>query len=196
MQRVLQSIASSPELRRAVTRQSAGLADDVVAGVRRSATRLDERIARPEQRRQPVYAGIATRAAALAVDALAALSIFVLGSAVVALIASLVGGIRPHWLAGSLLAAEWIVVAGGYFVLFWSAAGQTPGMRLMRLRVQRPDGSGLSVGRAIVRTVGLALAIIPLFAGFLPALFDHQRRALPDYLAGTVVLHDHAAESR
>ena len=196
MQRVLQSIASSPELRRAVTRQSAGLAEDVVAGVRRSATRLDERIARPEQRRQPMYAGIATRAAALAVDALAALSIFAVGSAVVALIASLVGGIRPQWLAGSLLGLAWIIVGGGYFVLFWSAAGQTPGMRLMRLRVQRPGGGGLSVGRAIVRTVGLALAIIPLFAGFVPALFDDRRRALPDYLAGTVVLHDHAAESQ
>ena len=196
MQRMLESIASSPELRRAVTRQSAGLAEDVVAGVRHSATRLDERIARPAQRRQPVYAGIATRAAALAVDALAALSIFVLGSAVFALIASLVGGIRPHWLAGSLLGAEWILVAGGYFVLFWSAAGQTPGMRLMRLHVRRQGGGGLSVGRAIVRTLGLALAIIPLFAGFVPALFDERRRALPDYLAGTVVLHDLAAESR
>jgi uncharacterized RDD family membrane protein YckC len=196
MQRVLQSIASSPELRRAVTRQSAGLAGDVVAGVRQSATRLDERIARPEQRRQPMYAGIATRAAALAVDALAALSIFAVGSAVVALIASLVGGIRPQWLAGSLLGLAWIIVGGGYFVLFWSAAGQTPGLRLMRLRVQRPGGGGLTVGRAIVRTVGLALAIIPLFAGFVPALFDQRRRALPDYLAGTVVLHDHAVESR
>jgi uncharacterized RDD family membrane protein YckC len=193
MQRVLENVASSPELRRAVTRQSAGLAEDVVAGVRRSAIRLDERTARPAQRRLPVYAGIATRAAALAVDALAALSIFVLGSAVVALIASLVGGIRPHWLAGSLLGAEWIVVAGGYFVLFWSAAGQTPGMRLMRLRVQRPGGGGLSAGRAVIRTIGLALAIIPIFAGFLPALFDDRRRALPDFLAGTVVVHDHAA---
>jgi uncharacterized RDD family membrane protein YckC len=195
MQLVLQNIASSPELRRAVTRQSAGLAEDVVAGVRRSATRVDERIARPEQRRRPMYGGIATRAAALAVDALAALSIFVIGSAVVALIASLVGGIRPHWLAGSLLGVAWIVVGGGYFVLFWSAAGQTPGMRLMRLRVQRPGGGGISVGRAVVRAIGLALAIIPLFAGFIPALFDERRRALPDYLAGTVVLHDHAAET-
>jgi len=192
MQRLLESIASSPELRRAVTRQSAGLAEDVVAGVRRSASRLDERVARPAQRRRPAYAGIATRAAALAVDSLAALSIFVLGSAVVALIASLVGGIRPHWLAGSLLGLEWIVVAGGYFVLFWSAAGQTPGMRLMRLRVHRPGAGGISVGRAIVRAIGLALAIIPLFAGFIPALFDERRRALPDYLAGTVVFHDDA----
>jgi uncharacterized RDD family membrane protein YckC len=195
MQRVLESIASSPELRRAVTRQSAGLAEDVIAGVRRSATRLDERIARPAQRRQPVYAGIATRAAALAVDAFAALSIFAVGSAVVALIASLVGGIRPHWLAGSLLGAAWIVVGGGYFVLFWSATGQTPGMRLMRLRVLRPGGGGLSVGRAIVRAVGLALAIIPFFAGFIPALFDERKRALPDYLAGTVVLYDDTARA-
>ena len=190
MQLVLTSIASSPELRHAVTRQSAGLAEDVVAGVRRSAVRLDERIARPAQRQQPLYAGIAMRAAALAVDALAALSIFVIGSAVVALIASLVGGIRPHWLAGSLLGLAWILVGGGYFVLFWSAAGQTPGMRLMRLRVVRPGGAGLSVGRAIVRAIGLALAIIPLFAGFIPALFDARRRALPDYLAETVVLHE------
>jgi uncharacterized RDD family membrane protein YckC len=188
-QRVLQSIASSPELRRAVTRQSAGLAEDVVAGVRRSATRLDERIARPAQRRQPMYGGIATRAAALAVDALAALSIFAVGSAVVALIASLVGGIRPHWLAGSLLGVAWIIVGGGYFVLFWSDAGQTPGMRLMRLRVQRPGGGGLSVGRAIVRAVGLALAIIPFFAGFIPVLLDRRRRGLHDLLAGTVVYY-------
>jgi uncharacterized RDD family membrane protein YckC len=64
----------------------------------------------------------------------------------------------------------------------------------MRLRVQRPGGGGLSVGRAIVRTIGLAIAIIPLFAGFVPALFDERRRALPDYLAGTIVLHDHVAE--
>lgn len=139
-----------------------------------------------------MYAGVATRAMALAVDALAALSIFVLGSAVVALIASLVGGIRPHWVAGAILGAGLIVVAGGYFVLFWSAAGQTPGMRLMRLRVRRAEGGGLSLGRSILRVIGLALAIIPFFAGFIPALFDERRRALPDYLAGTVVLHDQA----
>ena len=60
----------------------------------------------------------------------------------------------------------------------------------MRLRARRADGGGISLGRAIVRALGLALAIIPLFAGFLPALFDERRRALPDYLAGTVVVYD------
>jgi uncharacterized RDD family membrane protein YckC len=188
MQRLLRSIASSPELRNAVARQSAGLAEEVVAGVRRSAVRLDRRLGRTPA--TPQYAGVATRGAALAVDALVALVIYVSGTAAAALIASLVGGIHPHWLAGSLLGAAWLIVAGGYFVLFWSAAGQTPGMRLMLLRLRRPKAGGISVGRAFVRAVGLALAIIPLFAGFLPALFDPRRRALPDYLAGTVVVYD------
>jgi uncharacterized RDD family membrane protein YckC len=189
MQRMLRSVASSSELRRAVARQSAGLAEEVVGGVRSSAVRLDQRAGR----RSTFYAGIASRGAALAFDAFAALAIFVTASGALSLISSLVGGLGSRWLAGSLLGAGWVLVAGGYFVLFWSAAGQTPGMRLMRLRVRRQEGGGLSVGRAIVRAIGLALAIIPLFAGFLPALFDEQRRALPDFLAGTVVVYDNAA---
>ena len=40
--------------------------------------------------------------------------------------------------------------------------------------------------------MGLVLAIVPLFAGFLPVLVDDRRRALQDFLAGTVVLYaDH-----
>ena len=42
--------------------------------------------------------------------------------------------------------------------------------------------------RSIVRFIGLALAVIPLFAGFLPVFFDRRRRALQDYLAGTDVV--------
>jgi uncharacterized RDD family membrane protein YckC len=40
-----------------------------------------------------------------------------------------------------------------------------------------------------VRAVGLVVAIVPLFAGFLPVLFTERRRGLPDFLAGTVVLY-------
>jgi uncharacterized RDD family membrane protein YckC len=64
-------------------------------------------------------------------------------------------------------------------------------MRLAGVRVRGPRADGrLTAGRAIVRTLGLALAIIPCFLGFLPALFDSRRRALPDYLANTVVRYD------
>ena len=64
-------------------------------------------------------------------------------------------------------------------------------MRLAGVRVRGPGSDGrLTAGRAFVRTLGLALAIIPCFLGFVPALFDSRRRALPDYLANTVVRYD------
>ena len=103
---------------------------------------------------------------------------------------SLVGSLRPAWVAGALLSSGWFILAGAYFVLFWSAAGQTLGMRLLRLRVLGESGGGLSIGRAVVRFAGLLLAIVPLFAGFVPVLFTERRRGLPDYLAGTVVVYD------
>jgi uncharacterized RDD family membrane protein YckC len=62
-------------------------------------------------------------------------------------------------------------------------------MRLMRLRVVTTRGERLHMARALIRLAGLVLAIIPLFAGFLPVLIDARRRALQDLLAGTVVLH-------
>jgi uncharacterized RDD family membrane protein YckC len=111
---------------------------------------------------------------------------------VAALVSSLVGGLRPEWLVGALLGSGWMLVVGTYFVVFWCGAGQTPGMRLLRLRLRGPSGSSLSVGRSFVRFVGLVLAIVPMFAGFLPVLFTERRRALPDFLAGTVVVYDDA----
>jgi uncharacterized RDD family membrane protein YckC len=191
MQRALESVASSPEVRRAITRQSAGLAEELVGGVRHATTAIDERVqVRPRPMPRTIYAGVGSRGVALAIDALLVLLIFTTASALVALIASLAGGIRPHWIGGTLLGSGWLLVVGSYFVLFWSVAGQTPGMRLMRLRVRRDRAGRLSIFRAFVRMIGLLLAIIPLFIGFVPALFDARRRALPDYLAGTVVVYE------
>jgi hypothetical protein len=42
-QRALGHVASSPELRDAITRQTGGLAEEFVGGVRASAVRLDDR---------------------------------------------------------------------------------------------------------------------------------------------------------
>ena len=193
-QRALGHVASSPELRDAIARQTTGLAEEVVGGVRASAARLDDRaeqfVRRPARAERPAYGGIATRAIALAADAAVTLVLFMSVVGIAALVASLVGGLRPEWLVGALLASGWILVAGTYFVLFWSSAGQTPGMRLLRVRVHGPAGDPPSIGRSLVRLVGLVLAIVPMFAGFIPVLFSNRRRGLPDYLAGTVVVYD------
>jgi uncharacterized RDD family membrane protein YckC len=196
----MRRVASSPEVREAISMQTAGLAEEVVGGVRGAAERLDlraEQIVTRTPRSEPaIHAGIATRALALAVDAGVSTVLFMAAVGVSSLVASLVGSLRPAWLAGALVSSGFFILAGIYFVLFWSAAGQTPGMRLLRLRVCRAEGGSLSVGRAVLRLAGLLLAIVPLFAGFIPVLFTERRRGLPDYLAGTVVVYEGGPEVR
>ena len=62
-------------------------------------------------------------------------------------------------------------------------------MRWLGLRVTTADGGAVSLGRALIRVIGLGLAIVPFFAGFLPVLVDDRRRALQDFMAGTVVVY-------
>jgi len=133
------------------------------------------------------YAGIATRAVALVADVLIIHAILLLAAGMLALVSTLVRDLRPEWLVATLVGCAWGLTVTVYFVLFWSIMGQTPGMRAMRLRVSTADGTPPSFWRAFVRLIGLLLAIVPLFAGFVPVLFDSKRRALPDYLAATVV---------
>jgi uncharacterized RDD family membrane protein YckC len=192
MQRVVEHVASSPAVRTAMRRQTTTLAEELVSGLRRRAESADGAAQRRIRGRRVAdipYAGIATRAVGLAFDVLLAQIIFLTGAALVGLVASLVGDLQPAWLVAALAAAGWTLVAGTYFVLFWTAAGQTPGMRLMRLRVSDHRGQPPSLGRSVMRFIGLVLAIVPLFAGFLPVLFDGRRRGLHDFLAGTIVLY-------
>jgi uncharacterized RDD family membrane protein YckC len=192
MAQALERVLSGPEVRAALASQTTGFAQEVMSGTRESAAGLDSRFWLGG-RRSPAspFAGVASRGVALVVDAFAVVA----GTAVVggaaSLVAAVVGGLHPDWLAQALLALATVAIAVGYFFFFWRTAGQTPGMRLMGVRVLsgRTDGR-LTRWQALLRTIGLALAIIPCFLGFVPALFDGRRRALPDYLAGTVVVYD------
>lgn len=136
------------------------------------------------------YAGLATRAVGLAIDVAIAQAIVFAGGAVIALVFSLVGDLKLDTTIERLLAAAaWGLVVGFYFVLFWSTVGQTPGMRLMGLRVMDEAGGHPSVWRSTVRLIGLVLCIIPLCAGFIPVLFDDRRRGVLDMLARTTVVY-------
>ena len=204
MQRLVEEIASSPAVRTALVRQTASLGDEVAAGLRHQTTRLDDgaertvhrwlhRSERPHSPSSPAdYGGLGARGIAFAVDLAIGTAVFLAGAAFVWLVASLVGGLRPSWLAELLSGVGWSISVGAYLVLFWNLAGQTPGMRMMRLRVAGPRGDPPGVGRSLVRLIGLVLAIIPLFAGFLPVLVDERRRALQDFMAGTTVRAEHA----
>jgi len=191
MRRVLGEVVAAPEVRRAIAQQTTGLSQDVVAGLRARAVREDERADRRRGRERPTaFAGIATRALALAADVAISGAIYFSVLGVATLVSLLVGTLRPEWLVGILMTTGWALVSGAYFVLCWSTAGRTPGMQLLRLRVRTAAGGGPpSIARSIVRMIGLIVSIIPFFAGFLPVLFDARRRGLADMLAGTVVVY-------
>jgi uncharacterized RDD family membrane protein YckC len=195
---LLTRVLSSPQVRRALAQQSTTLAGEASEAARHRTVRLDTALeraprrlfGRPAREPEPVpYAGIATRGLALVADAGLVALVFLVGAALVGLLGSLVE-LRPAWLVGTIAAVAGLLLELVYFVGFWTTAGQTPGMRLMGLRVLTWGGVPPGFGRSVVRLVGLGLAIIPCFAGFLPALVDDRRRALPDFMAGTVVVYD------
>ncbi len=194
---VVEAVLTSPEVRAAMTRQTTSFAEELVLSARDRAAAADddaERVAHHPIRRTPrepgPYAGVASRAVGLVVDAALAQLVFLAATGVIALLVALAGSLRPEWLVATIAGVAWAVIVGTYFVFFWSTGGQTPGMQLMGVRVAGPTGRPPGVGRSIVRLIGLVLAIIPMFAGFVPVLFDRRRRALPDYLAGTTVLYE------
>ena len=135
------------------------------------------------------YAGFVTRAIAFAID----VALIDLAAAFVAVVVGL--GISaldvPDWVVtvtiavGGVAYVLWFV---GYFATFWSTTGQSPGARIMGVRVVcARSGGPVSLRAAVVRLGGMLLAAIPLFAGFLLILVDDRRRGLQDRLARTVV---------
>ena len=127
------------------------------------------------------YGCFGTRAIAFVIDAAIVNVAAIIFAGAVALGLSVLPG--SHELHGA-----GIVVAGGAFLLwcvvywatFWTTTGQTPGSRVMHLRVERTDGTTLHGLMAVVRVVATGLAAIPLLAGFIPVFFSSRRRGVPD----------------
>jgi pimeloyl-ACP methyl ester carboxylesterase/uncharacterized RDD family membrane protein YckC len=199
LRRTILDLLADPELRRALSGQAGGFGAEVAGGARARAAGADDgvesrvhRVLRLRRRgaSSRTFAGVCSRGVALGLDAALAQLLALVGVASVLVVASLVGASRTGTLVGTFTGVAWFVIVVAYFTGFWSSAGQTPGMRLMGVRVATMDGRRPSSVRSLIRLVGLFLAIAPLFIGFLPALVDRRRRALQDFIARTVVLYD------
>src|SRR5215472_2968458 len=157
MGQALERVLSGPEVRAALTSQTTSFAGEVVSSARGGAIGLDSRLWFGG-RRSPAspFAGVASRGVALVVDAFAVVAATAVVGGAASLVAAVVGGLKPEWLAQTLLSVATVAIAAGYFSLFWHTAGQTPGMRLMGVRVisKRDDGR-LTAWQAILRTIGL-----------------------------------------
>ena len=83
-----------------------------------------------------------------------------------------------------------LLIAGGYFILFTAAAGQTIGKMAAGIKVvPMNEGHGrVPLGHAVLRATAYAISALPVGVGFLPALVDVNRRAIHDRLADTRVV--------
>jgi serine/threonine-protein kinase len=78
----------------------------------------------------------------------------------------------------------------GYFTYFHAQSGQTPGKKLLGIKVVSEDGSPISMGQAIGRTFGYWLSAVIGYLGYLLILVDRDKQGLHDKLAKTVVIQE------
>lgn len=107
----------------------------------------------------------------------------------------------PRWLIAILIIVLFLIFAG-YFVFFeWIWNGQTPGKKLMKLRVIREDGRPITFWEALARNLlrifdTIPGFIIPVYSVGLIAVFMSRRdQRVGDLFAGTVVVRERTGEA-
>ncbi|HEY7952569.1 MAG TPA: RDD family protein [Solirubrobacteraceae bacterium] len=137
------------------------------------------------------YAGLVTRTIAFALDAALVNGVALLVGVAIGLGVSILHLPKQvETVIAAILGVVWVLWLVGYFAFFWSTTGQTPGDRVMRIRViDRHNRGPLRPLRAAMRFGAVILAAIPLFAGILIMLWDDHQRCLQDRLARTIVVH-------
>jgi uncharacterized RDD family membrane protein YckC len=198
VQKLVERIAEAPEVRAAIAAQGVGFLNDLGRALARTTHRLDDvaeafarRLLRRPRREGPAeQAGLVSRGLALVLDGAILNGAFLALSALIALVASLfIDGdpaAAPTLAIGTGL---WLAVGTGYLVFFWTLAGQTPGMRFLRIRLEAAGELPICTRRAFRRLVGIALSAAALGLGFLAVLVEQRRRGWADRIAGTEVLY-------
>ena len=133
------------------------------------------------------YVGLVTRVISWVIDVLIINFVAIvtgLGAELVVSVFPITKNLKPLFVA--IAGVVYLVWTAGYFVVFWSISGQTPGSRLMQVRLVTPGGGRVKPARALVRWIGMNLALLPLPWGYVPIPF--KRLGFPDWLAHTRVI--------
>jgi uncharacterized RDD family membrane protein YckC len=110
-------------------------------------------------------------------------------------------GDAPKWVVAVLIVMLFLIFAGYFIVFEWLWSGQTPGKRLLKLRVIREDGRPVTLWEAVARNllrIGDAVPgfVLPVYSVGLIAIFLSGRdQRLGDIFAGTVVIRESAGEA-
>jgi uncharacterized RDD family membrane protein YckC len=146
--------------------------------------------------RQGHYAGAVSRLVAFAADVGASWGLYLLGTALVNFAVRLVSGhsytLTNHRIAAVVVLSVWAFI---YFSYQWAVSGKTLGMAIFGVQVVTVEGRPISPRQAVLRTLGLALTLLTLGIGFLGIVYQRERRALDDFVAGTAVVYDWDAKA-
>jgi uncharacterized RDD family membrane protein YckC len=194
----IDAIAMHTDIGAMIARSSGGVASDARDAARSQAVGLDEWIARwvarllrrdpPAQR--PYFGGAVSRFVAYAVDLGVSTGVFMLALAAVSFAASIITGHSISWSRNDLpVAILYVVWEFVYFAYSWGASGKTLGMALLGVKVVAADGTEAGPRRAVIRTLAFPLSFLLLGLGFTGILFQRDRRALHDMIAGTAVVY-------
>lgn len=81
------------------------------------------------------------------------------------------------------------IIDGIYLWYFWTRQeGQTPGKKLMNIKVIKTDGSALTDSDAIIRYIGYYISGFIFLLGFIWAAFDQNSQGWHDKIAQTYVI--------
>jgi uncharacterized RDD family membrane protein YckC len=82
-----------------------------------------------------------------------------------------------------------LVLSAIYFVGLWTYMGSSLGQRIFRMRVvDATTGQRITLGKAVVRWLGLLLSFFVCFIGVIWVAFDARKQGWMDKIAGTVVV--------
>jgi uncharacterized RDD family membrane protein YckC len=80
------------------------------------------------------------------------------------------------------------LIAVIYDVYFFTSTGQTPGMKLMSIKLVNGSGELLTMGQAIVRVIVAIFSGLVLLLGYLWAIWDANKQTWHDKAAGSFVV--------
>jgi uncharacterized membrane protein SpoIIM required for sporulation/uncharacterized RDD family membrane protein YckC len=141
-------------------------------------------------------AGVGSRALAALIDMLVLIGSALGGFILLAVFAGF--GVTIGSLGNALLVLGGFAVWAGYFILFEGLRqGQTPGKRMVGIRVVSDTGNAVGLGAAVARNL-LRIADFlppPYLTGLLLVALHPRGKRLGDMVAGTVVARDRPAET-
>ena len=132
-------------------------------------------------------APLARRLLAALYDAPAVFALLLAGTAL-ALLVTRGGRLDATVLSLALYRAALVAIWAAYNLIGWKRWGQSLGMRVWKLRVERANGASLRWSDAFLRLAASLLAWLPLALGLIAAAWDPERRAWHDRLSHTRVV--------